>query len=216
MPNATQNAHRFDPPGPDLFQAVFTAAFRDHVGTYDAEGKAITLSDLAREIGKKPRTIEAWRDGETVPRGADLLALQAVLPASFTNRLLALAGLGGAYEMSPKGVAFQEIAQGRQTTPKCLSVTWMTVGSIIWKRPRRCAGPSKCTIVWAGCFMLLIAPMPLKGRGTAMCSTFRNGQVRDGKADQADQACQRRKDRPDARSCFGVPGLLAGIDRAKQ
>lgn len=112
MPNATQNAHRFDPPGPDLFQAVFTAAFRDHVGTYDAEGKAITLSDLAREIGKKPRTIEAWRDGETVPRGADLLALQAVLPASFTNRLLALAGLGGAYEMSPEGIAFQEIAQG--------------------------------------------------------------------------------------------------------
>ncbi|WP_296988156.1 hypothetical protein [Thalassospira sp. UBA1131] len=112
MSNATRNAHRFDAPGAELFQAVFTSAFHDHVGTYQSEGKAMTLAEVARAIGKenKVRTVEAWRDGETVPRGADLFAVMAVLPVSFSNRLLSLIGIGGAKEMSPEEISFQEVA----------------------------------------------------------------------------------------------------------
>ncbi|MHC8493401.1 hypothetical protein ACTU44_11910 [Thalassospira sp. SM2505] len=112
MSNATQNAHRFDPPSPDLFQAVFTTALRDYVGTYNSEGKAMTLAELAAAIGKEKsqRTVQSWRDGDSCPRGADLFAVMAVLPAGFSNRLLELAGLGGAQSLVGPGIDLHALA----------------------------------------------------------------------------------------------------------
>ncbi|MFH1806860.1 MAG: helix-turn-helix transcriptional regulator [Pseudomonadota bacterium] len=110
MPKSRGIAHRSTPVGYDRFQAEFTTAFCAHVGTYAREGKAMTLAQLAAALRKSPRTVEAWRDGETVPRGADLWGIMAVLPPSFTNRLLALIGLGGAQAMSGPDIDLHMLA----------------------------------------------------------------------------------------------------------
>lgn len=112
MSNATQNAHRFDPPGAEVFQAVFTTALRDYVGTYNSEGKSMTLAELATAIGKEKsqRTVQSWRDGDSCPRGADLFAVMAVLPTGFSNRLLELAGLGGAQSLVGPGIDLHGLA----------------------------------------------------------------------------------------------------------
>ncbi len=111
MPNATSNAQRFATPGYDLFQAVFTSAFRDYVGTYDSGGKFITVAGMASALGKKDtRTVESWRDGESNPRGSDLFAVMAVLPPGFTNRLLSIVGLGGAQALMGEGIDLHVLA----------------------------------------------------------------------------------------------------------
>lgn len=93
----------------DRFQVVFSAAFGDCVGTYGGEGK-MTIADLADATGIKPRTLEAYRDGEMMPRGSVLFVLMGVLPPRFANRLLAEIGLGGARKMTPEQIDFHNVA----------------------------------------------------------------------------------------------------------
>jgi hypothetical protein len=88
----------------DALQAEFTSAFRQVVGTYQSENKAVTVHDLAVATGIKQRTLEAYRDGEMVPRTVVMLHLMAALPGSFTNRVLALAGMGQAIKMTAKQI----------------------------------------------------------------------------------------------------------------
>ncbi|PKR57476.1 hypothetical protein [Thalassospira lohafexi] len=107
MPKSPLVAHLYTEP----FQVAFSAAFGDCVGTYGGDGK-ITLSELSDATGIKTRTLEAYRDGETAPRGLVLFQLMEVLPARFTNRLLAQIGMGGARKMSPEEIDFHQIAQG--------------------------------------------------------------------------------------------------------
>lgn len=107
MPNSPVVAHLYAEP----FQVAFSAAFADCVGAYGGDGK-ITIAELSAATGIKTRTLEAYRDGETVPRGLVLFQLMEVLPARFTNRLLALIGMGGARKMSPEEIDFHQVAQG--------------------------------------------------------------------------------------------------------
>ncbi|WP_417844810.1 helix-turn-helix domain-containing protein [Thalassospira sp.] len=88
----------------ETLQAVFTAAFRRVVGTYQNQNKAVTLAELARRTGIKGRTLEAYRDGETLPSAINLVRIQAALPASFTNEIIALAGFGNAKRMSGREI----------------------------------------------------------------------------------------------------------------
>ncbi len=88
----------------ETLQAVFTTAFRRVVGTYQNQNKAITLADLARRTGIKSRTLEAYRDGETLPLAINLVRIQAALPASFTNEIIALAGFGNAKRMTGREI----------------------------------------------------------------------------------------------------------------
>ena len=88
----------------ETLQAVFTAAFRRVVGTYQNQNKAITLAELARRTGIKGRTLEAYRDGETLPSAINLVRIQAALPASFTNEIIGLAGFGNAKRMTGREI----------------------------------------------------------------------------------------------------------------
>lgn len=101
MANTTPIAH-------ETVQAVFTSAFRRHVGTYEAENKAMTLADLAKAARIKRRTLEAYRDGETLPGMVNLLAIMGHLPATFSNEIYALAGLGKAERLSPGAVTIHQ------------------------------------------------------------------------------------------------------------
>ncbi|RCK40465.1 hypothetical protein [Thalassospira xiamenensis] len=101
MPNITPIAH-------ETVQAVFTAAFRRHVGSYDAENKAITIADLSKATRIKRRTLEAYRDGETLPGMVNLIAIMAHLPATFANEIHALAGIGKAEKLSPGAVTIHQ------------------------------------------------------------------------------------------------------------
>ncbi|KZC99722.1 MULTISPECIES: hypothetical protein [unclassified Thalassospira] len=107
MPNVPVIAHLCS----DRFQVAFSAAFGDCVGTYGGDDK-ITINDLSAATGIKKGTLEAYRDGQFVPRGFVLFQLMEVLPARFTNRLLALIGMGGARKMSPEEIDFHQVAQG--------------------------------------------------------------------------------------------------------
>ncbi|PKR54438.1 helix-turn-helix transcriptional regulator [Thalassospira marina] len=97
MPKSYQIAH-------ETLQAVFTTAFRRAVGTYQNQNKAITLAELARQTGIKARTLEAYRDGESLPSAINLVRIQGALPASFSNEIIALAGLGDAKRMTGREI----------------------------------------------------------------------------------------------------------------
>lgn len=93
----------------DRLQSAFTMAFSDCVGTYGGDGK-MTLHELNEATGIKLRTLESYRDGETVPRAHGLLLIMEVLPERFTNRLLAEIGMGGAKRMAPEDIDLHMIA----------------------------------------------------------------------------------------------------------
>ncbi|WP_417624989.1 hypothetical protein [Paremcibacter congregatus] len=99
MPNIPMIAHL----SADRFQVAFSAAFGDCVGTYDGDGK-MTLAEVSAATGIKPRNLEAYRDGETMPRGFGLFQLMEVLPERFTNRLLGEISMGGSRKMSPEEI----------------------------------------------------------------------------------------------------------------
>ena len=46
------------------------------------QDRRVRIVDVARAIGVVPRTIVRWRDGRTVPRRIELIALCAVLGIS--------------------------------------------------------------------------------------------------------------------------------------
>jgi hypothetical protein len=92
----------------EAVQSVFTGAFRRHVGTYDAENKAITLKALSKGGVIKPRTLECYRDGESLPGMVNFLTIARFLPATFSNEILALAGLGKAEKLSPGSVTIHQ------------------------------------------------------------------------------------------------------------
>lgn len=76
----------------DLAQEAFTDAFRRHVG----RGKALSCEQVSEKSGVPLRTVRSYHGGQATPGLAGLLSLLSVLPPSFANELLALAGLGGA------------------------------------------------------------------------------------------------------------------------
>ncbi|OSQ38990.1 helix-turn-helix domain-containing protein [Thalassospira mesophila] len=94
----------------ETVQAVFTAALRRVVGTYQSENKHITLREMAQETGIKQRTLEAYRDGECLPNGVNMLRIMAALPVSFANEVLSLAGFGGVQKLSPSETNLHLIA----------------------------------------------------------------------------------------------------------
>ncbi len=101
MANATLIAH-------ETAQAVFTAAFRGHVGTYAADHKSVTLPELAKTTQIRRRTLESYRDGECLPSMVNLLRIKAVLPAAFSNEIDALAGLGKAEKITPGAITIHQ------------------------------------------------------------------------------------------------------------
>lgn len=93
----------------DRFQAAFSVAFGDCVGTYGGDGK-VTMRELSHQTGIPMRRLESYRDGETVPRAHGLMVIMEVLPARFANRLLAEIGMGGAKKMSPEDIDLHLVA----------------------------------------------------------------------------------------------------------
>lgn len=71
--------------------AVFADAFSGYVGL----GR-LSIEDLAGATDIPARTLRSYQSGEATPGLLNLLRIACVLPASFSNDLIALAGLGGA------------------------------------------------------------------------------------------------------------------------
>ena len=76
----------------DAAGECFLDAFRRRVGR--GPGK-ISVADLADAIDVQPRTVKAWRDGDTLPQWTALLRLCCHFGPAFTSELLTPAGLGG-------------------------------------------------------------------------------------------------------------------------
>ena len=95
---------------------VFQDAFRRRVG----RGRdKISLTDLADCLDINPRTVKAWRDGDTLPQIMGLMRVCAHFGPAFSSEILFPAGLGGVErltlaEADPQGTAADlvEVAHG--------------------------------------------------------------------------------------------------------
>jgi hypothetical protein len=93
----------------ELVQERFTDALRVHVG----KGKAWTAEALAEVTGIDERTIRVYLEGGGCPTLAKQLRLASVLPPSFTDALIQLAGLGHVKRLAPAEVSAAEIGADR-------------------------------------------------------------------------------------------------------
>lgn len=73
-------------------QEVAKQVLADALGLYVGRGKRFTVEDLAAASGQSERTLRAYMDGSTSPALAGLLTLFAVMPDSFVNQVMRLAG----------------------------------------------------------------------------------------------------------------------------
>lgn len=102
----------------DLAQEAFTDAFRAEVG----HGKPFSRSSLAEVTGFDTTTIGSWMDGKSCPCLHKMLRLMAVLGPRFTNRILAVAGLGDAVRLEPERACILEVhAAGAELVQKVAS-----------------------------------------------------------------------------------------------
>ncbi|MFD2234798.1 hypothetical protein [Phaeospirillum tilakii] len=95
----------------DLVRDRHVAALALHVGDH----RPLSQAMLAQETGCELRTVRAHLYGETTPPLATWLAYAEVLPDSYANALLGLAGLGGARRLGAAPaptVALAEMAEG--------------------------------------------------------------------------------------------------------
>jgi len=95
----------------DLVRDRAAAALALNVG----DRRAMTPAMLSAETGCELRTVRAHLWAETTPALATWLAYAEVLPDSYANALLGLAGLGGARRIGaapPPTVALAEMAEG--------------------------------------------------------------------------------------------------------
>lgn len=98
----------------DIAAEAFLDAFRRRVGL--GAGK-LSVADLADALEVQPRTVKAWRDGETMPHWSHMLRVLAYFGPAFTCEVLAPAGLGGVERVAvptaqadPEGIAAALIA----------------------------------------------------------------------------------------------------------
>lgn len=95
----------------DLVRDRTAAALALHVGDH----RPMSQMMLAQETGCELRTVRAHVGGETTPTLATFLAYAEVLPDSYANAILGLAGLTGAHRIGAAPapmVALAELAEG--------------------------------------------------------------------------------------------------------
>lgn len=95
---------------------VFQDAFRRRVGRGPDK---ISLTDLADCLDINPRTVKAWRDGDTLPQIMALMRVCAHFGPAFSSEILVPAGQGGVERLAlaqtdPQGTAASlvEVAHG--------------------------------------------------------------------------------------------------------
>lgn len=77
----------------ELLTACCAEALKRHVG----RGRPLSVLDVTRLTGMDGRTVDSHRLGQTGPGLFAFLRYACVLPADFTNEILAIAGLTGAH-----------------------------------------------------------------------------------------------------------------------
>ncbi|PLX36966.1 MAG: hypothetical protein C0605_07815 [Hyphomicrobiales bacterium] len=80
---------------------AFSDALRVHVG----RGKPWSVEALAAATALDFATVKGYHAGANGPSLAKFLTIAAVLPDEFINRVLALAGFGGAARLEPDAVS---------------------------------------------------------------------------------------------------------------
>ncbi|MEE9159992.1 MAG: hypothetical protein V3U60_16605 [Gammaproteobacteria bacterium] len=102
MPDPTLITH-------DVVAEVFQDAFRRRVGRGVDK---ISLANLADALDINPRTVKAWRDGDTLPQIMGLMRVCAYFGPAFTSEILFPAGLGGVETLVPVQADPQGTARG--------------------------------------------------------------------------------------------------------
>ena len=77
-----------------LVTARISTALRMHVG----RGRDYSILEFSKQIGVDKRSVEDWRNGVTCPYSFKLVQCMSALPPEFTNYVIEIAGLHGAYE----------------------------------------------------------------------------------------------------------------------
>lgn len=96
----------------------FREALRQHVGR-----DRMPRIDVAHRSGVSPRSLEGYLDAEEnkTPGLANFLSLARTLPEEFTNRVLELAGLTGAYRMGDAPVSEASALTDKLTAAQALA-----------------------------------------------------------------------------------------------